>query len=258
MMPDTAAEYRSGIVVFARSDSRRLPGKVLRLLQGRPMLAWTLVRLQRSRIADKVILATTDRLCDDGVAALGAEVSVPVVRGSCENVLGRAAQALREHDLDVLVRVSGDSPFIDSALVDELLARQAETGADLVTNVYPHRRLVPGLSVEVLTKSGLVWAEAAAESDGDREHVTAHIYRKAKSGACPLTIIPAGPELKVPGAMTLAVDTEQDFAAAAALARSFGRDLETAPWRDILDAFHAQDPSTKKPVDLSSLQGAAR
>ncbi len=258
MASDAASHLRSGIVVFARTDSRRLPGKVLRPLQGRPMLAWTIARLQRSRKADKVILATTDRSCDDGVAELGAEMSVPVVRGSCEDVLGRAVRAMEEQALEVLVRISGDSPFIDPILVDELLSRQAETGADLVTNVYPQRRLVPGLSVEVLAKNALVWADEAAETDSDREHVTAHLYRAAKSGTCPLDIVSAGPELEASKAITLAVDTERDFLDAEALAASFGVDLETASWREILDALSAGVSDAQEADGISSLQGATR
>ena len=226
---------RSGIVVFARTDSRRLPGKVLRPLLGRPMLAWTISRLRRSRLASTIVVATSNRPCDDAIEGLAWEMAVSVVRGSCEDVLGRAVTAAQVHALDVVVRISGDSPFVDQEIVDEMLAHQEETGADVVTNVYPERRLMPGLSVEVITKRCLAWADEEAVSTGDREHVTSLIYRRAKAGGCPLRIETAGPEFHAP--IKLAVDTEQDLLRAAAVAEAIGGGLEQASWREIVELF---------------------
>ena len=258
MAPEAGPQLRSGIVVFARSDSRRLPGKVLRPLEGRPMLAWTVVRLLRSKVASVVVVATSDRSCDDAIAALANQMAVPVVRGSCDDVLGRAKTAMREHALDLLVRISGDSPFIDSAIVDEMLAHQSKTGADLVTNVYPERRLMPGLSVEVMTKCGLAWVDENAHEDGDREHVTSRLYSRARTGDCPLRIEAAGPTFDTTDEMNLAVDTETDFSSAAAIAKVLGPGLEQASWQEIVRTLLTQmTPSHSKSAG-PSMSGVAQ
>ena len=246
----------SGIVVFARADSRRLPGKVLRPLLGRPMLAWTISRLRRSRLGLKLLVATSNRPCDDPIERLGWSMTVPVVRGSCHDVLGRAVMAMQTHALDVVVRISGDSPFVDPEIVDEMLAHQARTGADVVTNVYPERRLMPGLSVEVLTKRCLAWADEEAVSTGDREHVTSLVYRRAKAGDCPLRIDPAGPEFHAP--IKLAVDTEQDFLRAEVVAEAIRGSLEQASWREIVALFLERSACDRLRTEVASVEGATR
>ena len=230
----------SGIVIFARSDSKRLPGKVLRPLAGRPMLAWTIARMRRSQIAQVIALATSDRPCDDPVAALGDAAGIPVIRGASDDVLGRAGSAMQMLGLDVLVRISGDSPFCDAAIVDALLTRQAKSGADLVTNVYPERRLAPGLSVEAINRKTMEWLLAHAVSADDREHVTKCLYRAAQAGSLPLVMEGGGPRRAEGPAVSLAVDTEADFAAAECVAASLGVGLETADWRSILALYLSQ------------------
>lgn len=228
---------RRGIVIFARSDSRRLPGKVLRPLAGRPLLAWTIARMQRSRMADVIALATSDRPCDDPVAALGEAAGIPVIRGACDDVLGRAAAAMQALGLDILVRISGDSPFADAGIVDALLTQQAESGADLVTNVYPERRLAPGLSVEAISRKAMDWLLANAASADDREHVTKCLYREARTGEPPLVLESGGPSRAEGPEVSLAIDTEADFIAAERVAASLGDELETAGWQDILALY---------------------
>jgi spore coat polysaccharide biosynthesis protein SpsF (cytidylyltransferase family) len=206
------------------------------------MLAWTLARLKRCAEADAVIVATSDRDCDEGIAELGRGMGLPVVRGSCDDVLGRAVKAMREQRLERMVRISGDSPFIDPLIVDELLVRQAQSGADMLSNVYPHRRLVSGLSVEVLNERALLWLDAQAGPGPDREHVTSLAYRRARAGDCPLRIESGGPELEnrkggTGPVVSLAVDTPEDFTRAGQLAVRFGDALETASWREILAAI---------------------
>ena len=250
------AAARSGIVVFARIDSRRLPGKVLRPLLGRPMLAWTISRLRRSRLASTLVVATSNRPCDDAIERLGWRMAVPVVRGSCEDVLGRAVTAAQVHALDVVVRISGDSPFIDSEIIDMMLAHQIRTGADVVTNVYPERRLMAGLSVEVITKRCLAWAEEEAVSTDDREHVTSLIYRRAKAGDCPLRIEPAGPECHAP--IKLAVDTEQDFLRAEVVAEAIRGSLEHASWRDVVALFLERSAHDRLRTEVAPVEGATR
>lgn len=238
--PQGTPGRRSGIVIFARSDSRRLPGKVLRPLAGRPMLAWTIARMQRSRMANVIALATSDRRCDDPVAALGEAAGIPVIRGSRDDVLGRASQAMQVLGLHVLVRISGDSPFADAVIVDDLLTQQAESGADLVTNVYPKRRLAPGLSVEAISRKAMDWLLAHAASADDREHVTKCLYHEAKAGSLPLVLESGGPRRAEGRQISLAVDTETDFARASSVAASLGDGLETAKWQTILALYRSQ------------------
>ena len=55
-------------VLQARMSSRRLPGKVLRPVLGRPMILVQAERLQRAKSIDRLIIATSDQPSDDELA----------------------------------------------------------------------------------------------------------------------------------------------------------------------------------------------
>ena len=109
------------VILQARTGSRRLPGKVLLDLAGRPMLAFLVERLNRCDLIDRIILATTELPEDDGLVELGASLGLTVVRGSQNDVLARFMLALQHTDAPVLVRITGDCPFVDPGLLDEMI-----------------------------------------------------------------------------------------------------------------------------------------
>src|SRR5215471_19496264 len=105
-------------LIQARMSSRRLPGKVLMEVGGRPMLAWLVERLRCcARLSGFAIATSTDR-SDDSIASLATDLSVPVVRGDLGDVVTRLLEAADELDVDAFVRVNGDSPLLDPTLVD--------------------------------------------------------------------------------------------------------------------------------------------
>jgi spore coat polysaccharide biosynthesis protein SpsF (cytidylyltransferase family) len=166
---------RVGAVVHARMSSRRLPGKVLAPLAGRPALQWVLERLEHARELDAIVLATSEDPSDDPVAAFAGERGTPCHRGSLDDVAERVAGAARGHGLDAIVRVNGDSPLLDQELVDRGVEIMRASEPDLVTNVRP-RTFPPGQSVEVVSVDALERAHAAGSSAEEREHVTGPLY----------------------------------------------------------------------------------
>src|SRR6185437_2547862 len=114
-----AESMRIGGVIQARTSSRRLPGKVMRPLRGRPMIAWLFERLRHAAGLDGIVLATSTAPDDDALAAFAAAEGIPCHRGALEDVGGRLLKAAKAAGFDALVRVNGDSPLIDPALVAE-------------------------------------------------------------------------------------------------------------------------------------------
>ena len=80
---------RTVAIVQARFGSRRLPGKVLRPLAGRPMLAHVLERAAAIPGVDAVCLATSDSPEDTPVARLAESLGFTVFRGALDDVLDR-------------------------------------------------------------------------------------------------------------------------------------------------------------------------
>lgn len=207
---------RIGAIVQARTGSSRLPRKVLLELAGKPLLLHVLDRLARARELDAIVVATSAEPADDAVAALCAAHGTPCVRGPHEDVAARFALAAREHRLDAFVRVSGDSPLIDPAIVDRAVARYRAGDADLVTNVRP-RSFPPGQSVEVVRTLTFLSLVPRMTTEEEREHVTPLLYESGLR----IARIEASRDY---GDLALTVDTAEDLARLDALIRRVGPD----------------------------------
>lgn len=177
-MSAATAKPRVVCISQARMTSTRLPGKVLMEAAGRPLLAHHLERLARCRTLDALVLATTVNGTDDPVAELARSLGVPVFRGDEQDVLGRFAGAAAMAGADVVVRVTADCPLIDPALVDRVVAAFLEPAPPLDYLSLDVTRFPRGLDSEVFTRAALDEATATATDPAEREHVTAHIYRR--------------------------------------------------------------------------------
>ena len=180
----------------ARMTSTRLPGKVLMAAASQPLLAHHLGRLARCRTLDGLVLATTVNGTDDPVAELAAAMGVTVFRGGEHDVLARFAGAAAMAEADVVVRVTADCPLIDPALVDRLVAEFLGAAPALDYLSLDVTRFPRGLDAEIFTRAALDEAAANAADPAEREHVTAHLYRRPERfriGA-PLAPPPPAPE----------------------------------------------------------------
>ena len=204
-------------VVQARMDSSRLPGKVLRLMLGRPMLAHLLDGLTRCTRLDGVVLATSVEPSDDPLEAFAREYGVPVHRGPLDHVAQRVHDAAAAHGAGALVRVCADSPLLSPALVDEAVALFREHRPDLASNVLT-RTFPKGQSVEVLARRTLAEALPRLADDAEREHVTRHFY--ANADAYRIAEFRSGHDW---GRIQLSVDTAEDFSRAEALLAAMDR-----------------------------------
>jgi spore coat polysaccharide biosynthesis protein SpsF len=96
-------------------SSSRLPGKVLKEIAGKPMLAWVVERARKAQTVHDVVVATTTEPSDDPIAGFCAEMGYACTRGSLNDVLDRYYQTARLYRADVIVRVTADCPLIDPA-----------------------------------------------------------------------------------------------------------------------------------------------
>lgn len=176
----TAAKAKPRVVCIsqARMTSTRLPGKVLMEAAGQPLLAHHLGRLARCRTLDGLVLATTVNGTDDPLADLAESLGVPVFRGDEQDVLGRFAGAAAMAGADVVVRVTADCPLIDPTLVDQVVSTFLEVAPALDYLGLDVARFPRGLDAEVFTRAALDEAAANATDPAEREHVTAHLYRR--------------------------------------------------------------------------------
>lgn len=165
----------TGLIVFARMDSSRLPGKTLAPIGGRPLLGHVMDRCRRARALRVFVVATTERPVDGPIVAFARDEGWEVFRGATADVALRALACARAFGLDAFVRISGDSPFIDPGLIDEAVRRHETGGWDVVTDVFP-RSYPPGVSVEVISTAAMERVLRETRDAEDREHVTRYVY----------------------------------------------------------------------------------
>jgi spore coat polysaccharide biosynthesis protein SpsF len=167
------------IIVQARMTSTRLPGKVLKQVLGKPLLEYQIERLQRVKLADEIVIATTTKATDNPIVELCDRLLMPYFRGSEEDVLARYYGAAKAHHADIVVRVTSDCPLIDPQIIDRVIQYYIKDPDkyDYVSNglqrTYPR-----GMDTEIFSFKALNEAFLEATEQPDREHVTPFIHRQ--------------------------------------------------------------------------------
>ena len=162
-------------IVQARMGSTRLPNKVMKHVSaGMPMIEALLARLSKSKKITAIILATStdprNKPLIDHVSSLGYEV----YQGSEHDVLDRYYQVAIQHVPDIIVRITGDCPLVDSDLVDSIISRYQDNQIEYICNTNPPT-YPDGMDVEVFSFSSLKEAWKNADTKYEREHVTPYI-----------------------------------------------------------------------------------
>jgi len=167
------------IVLQARTNSSRLPGKALLPVAGIPSAVLAGLRAARSGFA--VTVATSDSPSNDSLAAAFRAAGLAVFRGNEQDVLGRFAAATSALPEDtIVVRLTGDNVFPDGDFIALLIRSLHAAGADIMGS-QGASGLPYGLSAEAFRLSLLRQAAASATAPFDREHVTPWLYRNGHS-----------------------------------------------------------------------------
>ena len=196
---------KAGIIIQARMDSTRLPGKVLMPLGGSTMLDILVSRLKESRLP--LILATSMLPSNDVLEAKARELDIICHRGSEEDVLSRFYDAAKAAELDIIVRVTADNPLLDGKLVrsyvDEYIKQEND---NLYLSTSLKKSLPIGISFEIFSFHMLETAYKNAVTIQEREHVTPYFYNdQAACDKIPVKYI------SDKSAYRLTVDTEKDL-----------------------------------------------
>jgi len=164
------------IIIQARMNSTRLPGKVLLEVMGKAVLEHLLERVKKAKSAEDVIVATTDRKEDIHIANLAHRLKVNTFRGSEDDVLDRFYQAAKAFGAGHIIRITGDCPLIDHQVIDEVVSHYFKSGADYCSNTI-ERTFPDGEDVEIFSLKALEYAWKNANLTSEREHVTPYITK---------------------------------------------------------------------------------
>jgi len=188
--------------------STRLPGKVLKDVAGRPMLAQQIRRLKQCACLDDIVIASTENAADDPIVQAAAAESVGCFRGSEQDVLSRVVGAAEMARADVVVRLTADCPLIDAGVVDKVVRVLMDSASecDYASNIF-ERTYPRGLDAEAMFVDTLKRMDRLATSKPAREHVTVYIRSERRD----LFLVRSVKDIQDNSDLRWTVDTQADL-----------------------------------------------
>lgn len=165
------------VILQARMSSQRLPGKVLLILNDKPMIYWQIKRILRAKLITKLVVAISEHPSDDILANYLDEIAQEYIRGPLDNVLERFVQVDKFYNPQSIVRLTGDCPFVMPEIIDSVVNLFNETKSDYVSNVVK-LTFPDGLDVEVFKADVLKKLEKFPLTRIEKEHVTLGILNR--------------------------------------------------------------------------------
>jgi len=200
--PRKPKQARIGIVLQARLDSSRLPGKALLPLGGRPFILRVMEALSNVPAQVRVLACPEDSAA--AFEPLANEAGFELFIGPKDDVLKRYCLAMRKFLMGRVIRATGDNPFVFADAAKSISMQATELDADYAT----YGGLPLGGGVEVVSAAALFRAETNAETPFEREHVCPYLYNNPEQFRLRNSFPPRhwqGKDIR------LTVDTREDY-----------------------------------------------
>ena len=212
-----------GIILQARLGSKRLPNKSIKLINGKSLLDRCLENMLRVEISPLVtLLATTQLVEDDLLVSISNKKKVESFRGKNLNVLHRYYDAMETHKLDIVARLTGDNPVIDSNFLNfglNLASTLRENTPFLISS--RGTGLAAGLDIEIFNLEALALIRES-QNPLAQEHVTYGLYPDKRVLKKKVTGRQLHPEFT-----RLTVDYQLDLEVASAYATIYDNELRS-------------------------------
>ena len=168
-------------IIQARMGSSRLPGKILKEINGKSLISILIDRISMSKYLNKIVIATTNSKLDDQfVKWVSLNLNISIFRGQENDVLDRYYQCAKLYKADVIVRITADDPLKDAIIIDKAISLLKQNPkldycSNTIKPTYPE-----GLDVEVFKFEALYKAWHFSTLPSEREHVTPYIWKNQK------------------------------------------------------------------------------
>lgn len=169
-------DKKIGIITQARFNSSRLPGKILIHVNNKPLLDYHIEKLLQ--IDQNLIIATVDSDDCSPIRSYAESKNIRHFSGSELNVLERFYKCASLYNLDIIIRVTSDCPFIDPALIKKALDLHISTGDNYTYTSNCIKRTYPrGFDFEIFSIEMLKEAFNNAQGQIYTEHVTQYFVK---------------------------------------------------------------------------------
>jgi len=123
------------IMIPARLQSSRLPGKMLADIHGKPLIQHVYESVKKSKYADEIYIVTDAEEIAEAVQKFGANYFL--TDPHLPSGTARIATVIEQIKAEYILNVQGDMPIIEASLIDDVILKLNEDKADIVTPVYP-------------------------------------------------------------------------------------------------------------------------
>ena len=141
---------KTAIIIQARMNSTRLPGKVMKLVKGMPIIELIVKRLKKSKEVDEIIVATSNQTENKTLIDFLKKKNIKTFIGKEKDVLNRFYQAAKKFKVDTIVRITADCALVDVELVDNFIRKFKKKKPDYLSNCSPWT-FPDGLDIEVFS-----------------------------------------------------------------------------------------------------------
>ena len=121
-----------GFLITARLKSTRLTKKLLKEVNGATYIEWLIRRLKVAQRLDEIVICTSTNSQDDPLIEIAVQEGVNYFRGSEEDVIQRLYDAAQHYELDYVINMTADCPFIPFEMIDLLVDSYKQSNADLI------------------------------------------------------------------------------------------------------------------------------
>lgn len=106
-------------MIPARYQASRFPAKLMQDLEGKPVIVRTYEAAVQTELFDEVYVVTDSKIIFDTISKIGGQVLMS--KEEHESGSDRIAEAVVEMDVDIVINVQGDEPFIDSESLKKVI-----------------------------------------------------------------------------------------------------------------------------------------
>ena len=165
------------IIVQARMGSKRLPGKSLIDIAGKPLIGHLFDSLVQALPIDQIFLATTSLPEDFQLGEYIESKGISIHFGDSEDVASRYCEILENNPAEYFFRVCGDTPLYDYRLIEQGLSILNRSGKkfDFVTSM-PNRGFPMGMNIELFNSEIFLKGYSQFSKRNHFEHVTNYFY----------------------------------------------------------------------------------
>ena len=147
------SNMKVGYLITGRLKSTRLPKKLLLEIKGKPIISHMIDRLKLTTKVDEIIICTSTNDQDRPLEDIAKQNGVECYFGDPDDVLVRLLAAADKYNLDYILNITADCPFVDPEYADKIVEKFVETNADLIRQFdLPHGVFSYGIKVDALRK----------------------------------------------------------------------------------------------------------